>query len=265
MSSAQNDFSDAELVTYQAKKSSWFKGTIAVCVVYGVFAVALLAIAFFDARGRQFLSEDFLPFTLTFVAGMIVVIILLVIQITTFKPQKLENVLYDRDMCPDYWKAVPASQAEMEAGVKDDTSEQSLKRMKCVPDSSVFAFDYKWDELTGNVVQILENPGTSGLTSNVYGHIVTNSGPGYDFSSNVYVVALGSTTNNDLDTSLSNVADSMYGTLSNVGINQSTGFRCDMVFPALMAKEDEIYNPENPKQLRCKYAELCGINWSSVC
>lgn len=264
MSSAQNDFSDAELVAYQAKKSSWFKGTIAVCVVYGVFAVALLAIAFMDARGRQFLSEDFLPFTITFVAGMIVVIILLVIQITTFKPKKLETVLYDRDMCPDYWKAVPASQSEKEAGVKDDTSEQSLKTMKCVPDTNVFALDYKWN--SDKFAQILENPGVSGSTSNVYGHIVTNyDTTSYDITKNMYVVPLRTTTDSTFDTTLSNVAISMYGSLSNVGIGQSTGLRCDMVFPALMAKEDEMYNPENPKELRCKYAELCGINWSSVC
>jgi hypothetical protein len=261
MSSAQNDFSDAELVAYQAKKSTWFKGTIAVCVVYGVFAVALLAIAFMDARGRQLLSEDFLPFTITFVAGMIVVIILLVIQITTFKPQKLENLMYDRDMCPDYWKAVPATKGEIDAGANDDTTAQSLKKIKCVPDPDVFALDFKWND--NNFAQISRDapPPTKASGSapllNVFGHKVFNDTTNYNATNNEYYAYVSSSS----PANLARVAESMYGS---VGIG-TTAVRCDVVFPALMAKEDEVNNPEKPNELRCEYAKLCGVNWSSVC
>ena len=264
MSSAQNDFSDAELVAYQAKKSTWFKGTIAVCVVYGVFAVALLAIAFMDARGRQLLSEDFLPFTITFVAGMIVVIILLVIQITTFKPQKLENLMYDRDMCPDYWKAVPATKDEVDAGADDDTTAQSLKKIKCVPDPDVFALDYKWgsdnkfNQISSPAVPPTTSTNAASSTINVFGHMVyNNTTTSYNKDNNQYYAYLPSTSPENLV----KVAQSMYGS---VGIG-TTAVRCDMVFPALMAKEDEVNNPEKPNELRCKYADLCGVNWSSVC
>ena len=255
---AQNNFSDAELAAYQIKKGSLFKGTIAVCVIYGVFAVLLLVIAFTDVRGRQMLSEDFLPFTITFVAGMIIVIIMLVIQITTFKPQKFETIMYDRDMCPDYWKAVPATQTEMEAGVGDDTADQSLKRIKCVPDPDVFALDYQYGTGT-NANKFVPIPTTfTNTVTNIYGQTVKSTTSG-----NVHYKSLPAAgADPNFDTTLSNVATSMYGSDSNLG---GTVLQCDKVFPALMAKEDEILNPDKPNALRCKYADLCGINWSSVC
>jgi hypothetical protein len=194
---------------------------------------------------------------------MIVVIILLVIQITTFKPQKFDNLMYDRDMCPDYWKAVPAEQAEMEAGSKDDTTEQSLKKIKCVPDPDVFALDYKWST-SGKFEKITTTPSSDGTTKNVFGHSVINTGATYDAKNNNYRVVVPAD-GDTLSSTLSNVAFNMYG---NVGIGSTAPAQalvCNMVFPALMAKEDEMYNPEKPNELRCKYAELCGINWSSVC
>lgn len=260
---SQNDLSDAELKAYETKKASWFKGTIAVCVVYGVFAVALLAIALFDARGRQFLSEDLLPFTITFVAGMILVIILLVIQITTFKPKKLENILYDREVCPDYWKAVPATEAEMSNIASDDNSEKHLMKIKCIPDPDVFALDYKLGANSAITKITPTSLPSNGVETNLFGHKVMNaqtSGSTYNPSENKYVVykPIG---NDEVNDKLFTVADTMYG---NLGIG-TTSMRCDMLFPALMAKEDEVNDPEEPNKLRCKYAQLCGINWSSIC
>lgn len=259
---SQNDLSDAELKAYEIKKAGWFKGTIAVCVVYGVFAIALLAIALFDARGRQFLSEDFLPFTITFVAGMILVIILLVIQITTFKPKKLETILYDREVCPDYWKAVPASENDIPASASDDNSERHLMKIKCIPDPDVFALDYKLDGNELKKINLTSLP-SNGVDTNVFGQKVYNqqlSTETYDPAKNKYIVHQPAG-NDETNIKLFTVADTMYG---NLGIG-TTSMRCDMLFPALMAKEDEVNDPDEPNKLRCKYAQLCGINWSSIC
>ena len=262
-STTQNNLSELELATYQAQKASWFKGTIAVCVVYGVFAIGLLAIALMDARGRQILSEDLLPFTITFVAGMIIVIILLVVQITTFKPQQLNNVLYDRETCPDYWKAVPATADDIKLGGNTDESaaDSYLKKIKCVPDKDMLGFDYKWNNNKFDPISI--TPGTSATADkNVFNHSIINNqsgGESYNVNKNQYYVSQPATPT-DPQTKLFTVAKNMYG---NVGIG--TNMRCDMIFPALLAKEDESKYPDNPSQLRCEYAKLCGINWSSVC
>lgn len=260
---AQNNLSDAELAAYQTNKAGWFKGTIAVCVVYGVFALALLAIAVFDTRGRQFLSEDFLPFTITFVAGMIVVIILLVVQIVTFKPKKLETVLYDREVCPDYWKFVPTTSADVTHLQNDDSSEQHLMKMKCVPDPEVISYDYTWNNNSFEPINLTTLP--SDNTKNVFGHTVKNDqerSDTYDASKNKYVVAKNSANQDSVEEKLFTVASTMYGDLK---VNNTSAMRCDVLYPALLAKADEMYDPEAPNQLRCKYAQLCGINWSSIC
>lgn len=262
-SSTQNNLTDAELAAYHAKKASWFKGTIAVCVVYGVFAIGLLAIALLDVRGRQLLSEDFLPFTITFVAGMIVVIILLVIQITSFKPQGLKNLIYDRETCPDYWKAVPATQDEMRLGSENEQADQYLKKIKCIPDPDVFALNYKWD--SDKFAPITLTAGGTTVDKNVFNHNIKNdqqASETYDPSKNkYYVTSSASPSDLSLNTKLFSVAQTMHG---NIGIG-TTAMRCDVLFPALMAKEDEKTYPDNPNQLRCEYANLCGINWSTVC
>lgn len=254
----QNNLTDAELATYTANKAAWFKGTIAVCVVYGVFAIGLLAIALSDVRGRQFLSEDFLPFTITFVGGMIVVIILLVIQITSFKPKHLETILYDREICPDYWKAIPSTKDDLAATTNDgDSSAQQLMKMKCVPDPDVFALDYKWS--TDNKFERV----SANNENNVFGHKVVNSGSPYNSTNNKYIVSIPANATEE-QSKLLTVANTMYSGGGNVGIG-TTAIRCDMLFPAYMAKEDELTFPNNPNTLRCNYAKLCGLSWSSVC
>jgi hypothetical protein len=266
MSSEPTDLSlahltDAELKAYQVNKAKWFKGTIAVCVVYGVLALILLFVAIFDLRGRQLLSDNFMPFTVTFVGGMIVVIILLVIQITTFKPKAFNKSVYDKDVCPDYWKA-EAEKNELPATT--ETSDQYLMRTKCVPDTSVFDM---------NVAYTQEGTGDQATTTikdmaatdkNVFGH----SKIAQDQKPPVFYAGLGLTSQSDSVTKkLSEVSTKMYGDVLQSGstVASLSNIRCDMLYPELMAKEDELNFKDKPNALRCKYAEVCKIPWTSVC
>lgn len=88
---------------YTSQRSRYFKGTIAVCVIYAVIALVLFALAISSEKGRELLATDLLPFTVTFIGGMIFVIIALTVQVLNFKPPKYDPSDPNALVCPDYW------------------------------------------------------------------------------------------------------------------------------------------------------------------
>lgn len=121
---ANPNLSDNDIKAFNINKSVWFKSTIAVCVIYGVVAIGLLLLVLFSPSGSQLLTEEFRTFSLTFIGGIIFTIVLLVIQITSFKPRILHPVTYDRDMCPDYWTLEKNTDASLTG---DDKFTKSIK------------------------------------------------------------------------------------------------------------------------------------------
>lgn len=105
---------------YQAQRSRYFKGTIAVCVIYGTLALGLFLIALMSERGRSILAEDLLPFTMTFIGGMLFVIIVLTIQVINFNPPKYDQEDPASMMCPDYWKLTATPKAMVDAAPSAD-------------------------------------------------------------------------------------------------------------------------------------------------
>lgn len=101
---AQNpNLTVSDVQVYNINKGNYFAGTIAVCVIYGVFSLVLLLLTIFSPTGSTFITETFRTFTITFIVGMLIATILLTIAIVTFKPSVLSQNPYDAHMCPDYW------------------------------------------------------------------------------------------------------------------------------------------------------------------
>lgn len=88
---------------YNTKRSAMFKGTIAVCVIYGLFFLGILGMTAFTEMGRSLFAERLLPFTITMLAGTGAVVVLLLISIFTFKPTHVPLISYSQTACPDYW------------------------------------------------------------------------------------------------------------------------------------------------------------------
>lgn len=84
------------------KRTNMFKGTIIICVVYGIVAFLLMASTAFSPSARVILFDYFLPFTLVFIIGTILIISLMVYYIFSYIPV---NITYKIDgiTCPDYW------------------------------------------------------------------------------------------------------------------------------------------------------------------
>jgi len=84
------------------KRMNMFKGTILICVCYGIFAFLLMISTAFSATSRVILFDNFLPFTLIFIIGTILIISLMVYFIFSYIPVNISYRL-DGISCPDYW------------------------------------------------------------------------------------------------------------------------------------------------------------------
>lgn len=137
MADAEHDLelTEAEKAVFESKKTRLFKATIAVNVVYGFIALCVLIAIFTNEAARSFLTGSFAPFTITFMIGMLLIIIWLVIEVYEFKAVKGPSVHRDSLACPDYY-------------VLERTPEETLNRApaelkgymeyRCVPREDLF-------------------------------------------------------------------------------------------------------------------------------
>jgi len=91
---------------FQVNRTRMFKGTIAVCAVYGFIALVFVILMFTTAKSKDLLGGDLFAFSVTFIAGVLFIVGMLVVQIMTFKKEKPSNS-FDLYQCPDFWELKP--------------------------------------------------------------------------------------------------------------------------------------------------------------
>ena len=96
--------SEEELKLFKEEKANMYKGTWMICLVYGISAIALLAVVFLTDWGKEYVYNKFLPAVLTYVIGAIIIIIYLVLSIFALQPRKERKGFDVMPTCPDYWK-----------------------------------------------------------------------------------------------------------------------------------------------------------------
>lgn len=119
---------------YEVNRGRMFKGTIAVSVVYGVIALFLVVLMFLSERTKQVLGVDLFAFSVTFIAGMLLIITLLVIQILTFKKEK-PSLPTDLYQCPDYWELKETPPDVLNKFPEDV---RSFVQYRCTPNTSIY-------------------------------------------------------------------------------------------------------------------------------
>jgi hypothetical protein len=119
---------------YEVNRGRMFKGTIAVSVTYGVIALFLVVLMFLSERTKQVLGIDLFAFSVTFIAGVLLIVTLLVIQILTFKKEKptLPTDLYQ---CPDYWEL---SETPPELVQRFPENVRAFVQYRCTPKPGVY-------------------------------------------------------------------------------------------------------------------------------
>jgi hypothetical protein len=198
-----------------------------------------------DTNNVSGLSKEYLPFTITFIGGMLVTMIILVAQILTFQPVSSKQPKVSDSICPDYYKltATPYNDLDYASPSLDPTS-KSYMGYRCQPDPAVYNL-----MIASDGSNILSNGGGS----NIFGHLVT---------SNVATVSIIANSNNNttVNSVLANTVAPVY--VKSAG---ASNLRCDIVYPQFMAYEDSQYFPQSANTLRCNYAKMCNIPWTGVC
>jgi len=92
----------------KSSKYNAFMGTIAICIVYAIFAVALILFATFTEQGKS-LYKDLKPFASVVIFGTIVIIVVMTILVINWKPEEakkasLDDIENNSMSCPDYYK-----------------------------------------------------------------------------------------------------------------------------------------------------------------
>ena len=86
------------------ERTKYFKGTIVVIVIYGLVILGMSVAGILSESMRELLFVSGFPFTVTFMSGVILIIILLLFQLFTYKPAEIpEKYSGDNMSCPDYW------------------------------------------------------------------------------------------------------------------------------------------------------------------
>jgi hypothetical protein len=106
---------EKELKLFKEEKTNMYKGTWMICLVYGISAIALLAVVFLTDWGKEYVYDKFLPAVLTYVIGAIIIIIYLVLSIFTLQPRKIKSGFDVMPICPDYWKLETVSKTRKDS------------------------------------------------------------------------------------------------------------------------------------------------------
>ena len=68
---------DYDMTIYELRKEKIFKGTIAVCIVYAFIALLIIVSSYLSSTIKYVLFNKFLPLTIVFIIGTILLIIYL--------------------------------------------------------------------------------------------------------------------------------------------------------------------------------------------
>lgn len=223
--------SDSQEKMFKYQRENYFKGTIAVASIYGSVALLMFLIAMLTETGKSILTEQLLPFTVTFIGGMIVVTILMVVSVFAVKPPPVIELQYDNMKCPDFWRL-----KETPEDILDNypASDQYMMKYMCVNDQATY------DDIA-NIPSKYITPLSQIQPSDI-----------------------------DMQ-KLYDAGKSMYGTFGtqytapNGNTPGSGTMFCGAVFPDMFNSIDTLNNKSEPNKLRCRYSKICNVPWSSVC
>ena len=168
------------------KYNDMYYGTIFVCIVYGIFAIAILLGSFINSTVRDIFFNQFIIFTVIFIIGSIIIIAILFYYIINYKSKKvIRSNYYDTYSCPDYWNMVMLDDTNVYKNYNSNISPNYFK-YKCVLNTNIFDKKDNYMNLNPNLKQVNYNL-TNNLknTSNFNG----NNGDYYNDTNNTNITS----------------------------------------------------------------------------
>ena len=152
---------DYDMTIYETRKEKIFKGTLAVCIVYAGLALLLLVGSYLFPSLKYVVFESFLPFTIVFIIGTILLIAYLFYSVLNYKPVKInKNFDYTNISCPDYWTL--EYNEDYSKFMDSNVVNPSLFNYRCVLNSNIFS---KYDIYANNKMTGINNVGISSYGS----------------------------------------------------------------------------------------------------
>lgn len=236
---SSTDFKDS-ITKY--KTESYFKGSIAVASIYGATALLMFLIAVFSEAGKAILTDRLLPFTVTFIGGIIVVVTILLFSIFTAKPPPVTVFEYDSTKCPDYWKLVKTPK-----GILDMYPVEKRPQLQymCVRDDVTDISPSGLQSTSGKSMTIPIEQTEFDKLGSVAGDMYAPFGVTYNAPTPAVVGTNGAVT-----------------TPAASGSGQ---IKCGVLYPDYFNIKDKENNSTEQNRLRCAYSDVCGVPWSSTC
>jgi hypothetical protein len=271
-----SSLNDEEKQEYLSERLKKFWLTIIVCCIYGVIAFALLLVAVFTSWGNKVLYSEMFAFVVTFIIGTIIIIIYLADEIYNFKPTKaLNNVGYDSQICPDYWKLqhVPDDQLNPKdsMGAYFRTNNVNQFKYKCVLDNTIIDAN-KLKENDAIKGDMQKKNYKYNANSRLYIPLTTKSQIGLNndddfenFKSYAATMSGYTYSNNRLSQNNGNSLQPLTGDNFN---DSKIPLACDTVYPMYLADIDRQNVEKNPSEpsnkYRCAFAKACGLPWTEA-
>ena len=178
-------YTPTEIDNYQKKRKNLFMGTILICGIYAVISLILILLGTFTNIGKDLLFYSYLPFTIIFIIGSIIIILYFSNKIYKFKPYKLDNTFkYDDNSCPDYWNIVKLTNTDL-TNATPTGKNSGLFKYVCNADPNIYNKKYMLQNLNNssnyNTVFIGSTPKTYSITgtdgANYFDAAITSATP----------------------------------------------------------------------------------------
>ena len=294
---------DTDKYTKQLKYNA-FMGTIAICVVYAIIALAMILYINLTEQGKA-LYSDLKPFALTFIFGTLFIIMVVTLMVVYWEPEQatkkeISDVLRNPLSCPDYYTLEDVGSNGTATEVGQDTLVAFSSNIKYNKDNKdngrsdyniigatdqVDLGNYIIDSDNSNIVahhKCIANEGiyettqlnklrsefiASDLTQNKTDVTSGTDGDIDNYKHAIFTTMYGGNTGTNIISS--NLTADDYGNYPLANSDHITKYDCSTVYPEYLAQLDAkeyINNNETgPQNLhRCEWAKACRVPWTSA-
>jgi hypothetical protein len=251
------NLTDYDMTIYEYRKQRIFKGTIAICIVYAFIALLIIVTSYLFPSIKYVIFDKFLPFTIVFIVGTILIILYLYYNILNFKPIKInKNYDYTNISCPDYWTLEYNS--NLQNYFDSNTINPEIFNYRCVLNSNIFSktalyFNKKNQLGFADNDSNTSNSDAIGLT----GTSTTNKGDNlgvaynditadtYDNNNDVYMIAdIKNTKNKEIiDKIAGNYDSNIYKNLVESSLLMNNYYKVNKGMPEYNSNNYDVYSP----------------------
>jgi hypothetical protein len=226
----EDTLSEYDITIFKIKQQKVFWGTIAICILFAIVALILFLASYLSENVRYVLLNRFLPFTVVFIVGTILLVSYLGYQVYYFEAVKIDrNNNFDQLSCPDYWKLERVPNFNLDDGNQrllfDQSTNPNLFTYRCVMDDKLFKKGDISSATDGNL-KIANASQTNDYSSGINGILDINKPDKYLYanlvnSNNVFVKNIANSNVNVAELMKHSLVMNNYTNLNSNNFNES--------------------------------------------